>query len=152
MGGGSSTGSIEAPQRQNKSRLEEDRIGGKVLGPLPGRDMTGHQDYVNILGKRESQKVYLHLPREIRQFDSTEQALAEGFIPFSEPRAWSIGDSRLRPIMNGTRIWGWEADLILDSIDFPDSVEGYVATVQSWEDESVNNHFNVSAQFYRRRG
>jgi hypothetical protein len=116
--------------------------------------MIGHQNYINVLGEGKSHVVNFHLPREIRQFDSTNQALEEGFIPLGSPRGWSIGGNRLKPIgFNRERntVRGYEADLILDEVDIYEGVEGYVASVIAWSDESVNHHFNISAQYYKRR-
>ena len=128
---------------------------GPSLGSILGKDMTGHQNYINVLNKGNSNVVNFHLPREIRQFDSTEQALEEGFIPFGSPRGWSVGGNSLRPIgLDRVRntVQGYEADLILDEVDLHKGVEGYVASVRGWEDDSVNFHFNISAQYYKRRG
>ena len=127
---------------------------GPSLGSILGKDMRGHQNYINVLRKGKSNVVNFHLPREIRQFDSAEQALKEGFIPLGSPRGWSVGGSRLKPIgfdRERNTVEGYEADLVLDAIDIHEGVEGYVASVVRWEDDSVNHHFNISAQYYKRR-
>ncbi len=118
---------------------------GPTLGPQPGMDMTGHQNYINFLNSGNNQ-IAIHLPRKITQFDTTTEALENGLVPYSSPRGWSIGER------NWTRGVGdqYTADLILDGVDVPGGVEAYVAHATDWSDDSVNRHFNISAQFYRK--
>jgi hypothetical protein len=129
---------------------------GPPLGSQLGKDMRNHRNYINTLEKGAgSHIIHFHLPREVRQFEDTQQALREGFVPCHDPRGWSIGLSKMKPLgLDAQRntVQGYEADLILDCIDIPDDVEGYVASVTEWEDDSVNNHFNISAQYYKKRG
>ena len=116
------------------------------LGSQPGKDMSDHKNWVNFLEGGNSRIVHIHLPREVRQFDTTEEALKAGLLPFGKPRGWSIGEKRWK--VRGGR--ASKADLILDTVDIPIDVEAYVANMVEWSDSSVNNHLNISAQYYRK--
>lgn len=108
------------------------------------------KEYVNRLEWGAGNFVVdIHLFRPVKQLSSTEQALKEGYLPFANPRSWAVGIHKWRSekTEKGYRII---ADLKLDSIDVPDEVEAYVASGIRWRDYSVNDHFIISAQYYKK--
>ena len=115
------------------------------LGPQPGKDMSDHENWVNELRGGNSRVVRIHLPKEMTQFETTEDALIEGLIPFRSPRGYSIGERNFKH--QGSSI---VADLVLDSVDVPKEAIAYVGNVTEISDVSVNRHFNISIQHYRR--
>ena len=133
-------------------RMDEETEVERELGSQLGKDLRGHENYINIIGNGSSDRVKIHLPREVRQFDSTKQALEEGFVPYCEPRGWNVDALRAMGLNREKNIVeGYEADLVLDQIDIPERVEGYVASLCRISTARLNEHFNVSAQFYRKK-
>jgi hypothetical protein len=113
---------------------------------------TTLKEYVNRLEWGAGYYVVdIHLLRPVRQLSSTEEALKKGYFPYTDPRSWAIGASkwRIERTEKGyiNKIF---AGLKLDSIDVPEGVEAYVASGIRWEDESVNDHFIISAQYYKK--
>jgi len=126
----------------------------KRLGPIRhavGRYLDGHIDFINILKNGTDNLIYIRLPRKLVQFDDPEPALEKGLVPDGSPGGWSIGRGIWQPRIEYLRFIGYEAELVLDTVDVPDSAIGYVASVVKWRDQSVNQHFNISAQWYKKK-
>lgn len=102
-----------------------------------------------VAGGVEDMVVEIHLPRLVRKFSRTEEALREGYSPFRETRSWAIGSDKWR-VVREERSDIIFADLNLDSIDVPAWVEAYVPSARLWEDDSLGKQFIISAQYYRK--
>src|SRR3989344_7949078 len=99
-------------------------------------EATANREIIRTLewGAR-SFRISIHLPRELEQLASTEEALRKGYVPFAQPRGWPIGVSRWESEPRSERRGDYTstADLHLEELDIPMGAEGYVASGIAWE-------------------
>jgi hypothetical protein len=94
-------------------------------------------------------QVELHLPRDIKQIPSIEQAVKEGYVPY-RVRAWPIGSSRWKPIgLDEVRntVRGYSAILELEDLDIPDRAKAYVPGGIAWENKDVSRQMIIDFLF-----
>jgi len=97
-------------------------------------------------------KVEIHLPRELRQVSTIEQALEEDYVP-CQTRAWPIGISRwepfgVNPVRNTCK--GFRASLHLEDLDMPESAEAYVPSGIAWESRDVSKQMIIDFLYFKK--
>ena len=99
-----------------------------------------------------SYRVEIHLPREVKQIKTIEQALSEGYMPY-QTRVWPIGYIRwtafgINPIRNSCD--GFSAKLHLDDLDIPQSAEAYVPSGIVWENTDVSKQMIIDFLYFKK--
>jgi hypothetical protein len=103
-------------------------------------------------------RVNLFLSKDLKQFEKTDDALAEGYIPFGAPRAWALGSQNFyyKPNIDHHGNRQTIADLVLDEVDAiwnqPDAyVIGATRVTESEPRENggpEGEYFTIGIQFY----
>ncbi len=97
-------------------------------------------------------KIEVHLPRELKQFSSIEQALEEGYIPL-QVRVWPIGHSRwtpIDPVRESNTCKGFSAILELGELDITHGADAYVPSVMGYDDVDVTKQMLVNFLYFKK--
>ncbi len=117
------------------------------------------QKFTNFYGWGEGRYgINLILPNPLKQFETTEKALATGHLPVGTPKSWDIGNHNFQYEKASGVVKKTIADLILDELDIPHKIpDAYVIGAGHIIEPNerigggpIGEYFKVNMQFFKR--